>query len=31
MWHLGTWFSGELGSAGLAVGLDDPKGLQQPK
>ena len=31
MWCLGTWFSGGLGSAGLTVGLDDLKGLFQPK
>lgn len=23
MWHLETWFSGELGSARLTVGLGD--------
>lgn len=27
MWHLGTWPSGGLGSAGLMVALDDIKGL----
>ena len=31
MWCLGTWFSGGLGSVGLTVGLDDVKGLFQPK
>jgi len=31
MWHLGTWFSGGLGSVRLTVGLDDFKGLFQPK
>ena len=31
MWHLGTWFSGGLGSARVMVGLDDLKGLFQPK
>ena len=31
MWCLGTWFSGGLGSARLTVGLDDLKGLFQPK
>ena len=31
MWHLGTWFSGGVGSARLAVGLGDLKGLFQPK
>ena len=31
MWCLGTWFSGGLGSARLKVGLDDLKGLFQPK
>ena len=31
MWCLGTWHSGGLGSAGLMVGLDDLKGLFQPK
>lgn len=31
MWCLGTWFSGALGSAGLTVELEDPKGLFQPK
>ena len=28
---LGTWFSDGLGGAGLTVGLDDLKGLLQPK
>ena len=31
MWHLGTWFSGGLGRVGLMVGLNDLKGLFQPK
>ena len=31
MWCLGTWFTGGLGSAQLTVGLDDLKGLFQPK
>jgi len=31
MWHLGTWFSGGLGSVRFTVGLDDLKGLFQPK
>ena len=31
MWCLGTWFSGGLGSVTLMVGLDDLKGLFQPK
>ena len=31
MWHLGTWFSGGLGSVRFMVGLDDLKGLFQPK
>ena len=31
MWCLGTWFSDELGSVRLMVGLDDLKGLFQPK
>lgn len=30
-WHLGTWYSGELGSVKLIVELDDLKGLLQPK
>ena len=30
-WHLGTWFSGGLGSVRLMVGLDDLKGPFQPK
>lgn len=29
--HLKTWFSGRLGSAGLMVGFNDPRGLFQPK
>ncbi|KAK4810447.1 LOW QUALITY PROTEIN: hypothetical protein QYF61_004227, partial [Mycteria americana] len=29
-WHLGTWFSGGLGSVRFTVGLDDLKGLFQP-
>jgi len=29
--HLGTWFSGGLGSVRLMVGLDDLKGVFQPK
>lgn len=31
MWHLGTGVGGGFGSAGLTVGLGDPKGLCQPK
>ena len=31
MWHLGTWFSGGLGSVRFMVGPDDLKGLFQPK
>lgn len=31
MWHLGTWISGDLGSAGLMVGLDHLHLLFQPK
>ena len=31
MWCLGTWFSGGLGSVTFKVGLDDLKGLFQPK
>ena len=31
MWHLWTWFSGGLGSVRFMVGLDDLKGLFQPK
>lgn len=31
MWHLGTWFRGGFGNAGLTVGFDDIKGLFQPK
>jgi len=31
MWHSGTWFSGGLGSVRLTVGLNDLKGLFQPK
>ena len=31
MWRLGTWFRGGLGSVRLMVGLDDLKGLFQPK
>ena len=30
-WRLGTWFSGGLGSVCFMVGLDDLKGLFQPK
>ena len=30
-WCLGTWFSGGLGSVRFTVGLDDLKGLFQPK
>ena len=30
-WRLGTWFSGGLGSVRFMVGLDDLKGLFQPK
>jgi len=29
--HLGTWIGGGLGSVRFAVGLDDLKGLFQPK
>lgn len=28
-WHLGTWVSGGLGTAGGTVGLDDLRGLLQ--
>lgn len=31
MWHLGLWLSGEIGSAGVMVGLDDLRGIFQPK
>lgn len=31
MWRLRTWFSGELGNAGLTVGLDELDGLFQPE
>lgn len=31
VWHLGTWFSAGAGSAGLVVGLADPRGLFQQK
>ena len=31
MWHLGMWFSGGLGSVRVMVGLNDIKGLFQPK
>lgn len=31
IWHLKTWFSDQLGSAGLVVGFNDPRGLFQPK
>lgn len=31
MWHLGMWFSGELGNAGLTVGLLVLRNLFQPK
>lgn len=31
MWHLGTRFTGGLGCVGLVVGLDNLKGLFQPK
>lgn len=31
MHYLGTWFSGEQGSAKLTVGLKDLKDLFQPK
>ena len=31
MWHLGTWFSGGLGSVRLTVGLNDLKGLYDSK
>lgn len=31
MWHLGTWLSGGLGSAGVTVGLDGCKGFFQPE
>lgn len=30
-WHTGTWFSGGLGCAGLKLGLDELRGLSQPK
>lgn len=31
MWHLGTWFYGKHGSAGLEVGFNEGRGLFQPK
>ena len=31
LWHLGTWFSGGLGSDRLKVGFNGLKGLFQPK
>lgn len=31
MYHLGTWFCGQFGSAGLTVGPDDLRGFFQPK
>lgn len=31
IWHLGTLFTGEHGDAGLMVGLNDHRGLFQPK
>ena len=31
IWHLGTWFSGGLGSVRFTVGLNVLKGLFQPK
>ena len=31
MWCLGTWFSGGLGGVRFTVGLNDLKGLFQPK
>ena len=31
LFRSGTWFSGGLGSVRLTVGLDDLKGLFQPK
>lgn len=31
MCYLRTWFSGELGSVRLIVGLSDLKGIVQPK
>lgn len=31
LWHLGTWFSGALGTAGGMVGLNNLRGLFQPK
>ena len=31
MWHLGTWFSGGLGSARSTAGLDDLRSLFQAK
>lgn len=30
MWHLGTWFSGGLVSAGLMVGLGDLRAFPTP-
>lgn len=30
MWHLGMWFRGEHGDAGLAVRLDGLRGLFEP-
>lgn len=31
MWHLGTWFIGGLGNAGVRIGFDDLLGIFQPK
>lgn len=31
MWHSGMWFSSELGNVRLMAGIDDLKGLFQPK
>lgn len=31
MYHLGTWFCGQLGSGGLTVGPDDLRGFFQTK
>lgn len=31
MWHFGTWVKGGLGSVGGLVGLDELKGVFQPK
>lgn len=30
MWHLGLWFRGDYGGAGVVVGLGDREDLFQP-